>query len=266
MLKASVQSKAFVRTGMAIVAVAVLLFGSASTVLANASGFSPNVAEVTVTAGPRTGSFSGDPFPGGTFSTLFYDLPGSVTIQSNDVDQIDMLLLETLNIGFAGDPQVDLAFSLLNLLDVPITVSIRTGTIQFSPLVNPDAVASASLTITDAGGAADGVSLAGQFAPDKAYQARYSTSGAGNTQTAYASLVGSFNTAGLGADSTEDTNGGLFSPLAATVYMMEAEYQFILSAGDQASGTSTFVVVPEPATLAFLALGGLLAARRRRMA
>jgi hypothetical protein len=53
--------------------------------------------------------------------------------------------------------------------------------------------------------------------------------------------------------------------LNATVYMMETEYKFRLSAGDQASGTSIFVITPEPTSLALLGLGVLFGIRRRRL-
>ena len=42
------------------------------------------------------------------------------------------------------------------------------------------------------------------------------------------------------------------------------EYNFRLSGGDAVSFTGTFVVVPEPATLSLLVLGGLAMLRRRR--
>jgi hypothetical protein len=42
--------------------------------------------------------------------------------------------------------------------------------------------------------------------------------------------------------------------------------KFTLSAGDQASATSRFEVVPEPATMSLLALGGIATLIRRRRA
>jgi hypothetical protein len=45
---------------------------------------------------------------------------------------------------------------------------------------------------------------------------------------------------------------------------MQAQYSFTLSAGDQGSATSNFLIVPEPAGLALLVLGGIAVFARRR--
>jgi MYXO-CTERM domain-containing protein len=45
---------------------------------------------------------------------------------------------------------------------------------------------------------------------------------------------------------------------------MSARYRFSLTANDEASGTSSFEIVPAPGAIALLGMGGLLAARRRR--
>jgi hypothetical protein len=45
---------------------------------------------------------------------------------------------------------------------------------------------------------------------------------------------------------------------------MSAQFSFMLSAFDAASGTSNYQIVPAPGALALLGLGGLAATRRRR--
>ena len=94
------------------------------------------------------------------------------------------------------------------------------------------------------------------------YQARYSTDGIVNTGTVFANLDDSMSHV-LGMSMTQYMPAIGWADLNTTVHMMEAEYDFILSPGDQASGTSAFIITPEPATIAMLLVGfGLL--RRRR--
>ena len=119
--------------------------------------------------------------------------------------------------------------------------------------------------MTQGAGSPDGVSITGMFPDGKAYQARYSTDAIIDTNTLFANLCASMSTSGLGYSETEYLPALGYSSLGTTVYMMEAEYDFVLSAGDQASGTSAFVIVPEPATLSIFVLG-CLAFRRRRHA
>lgn len=174
--------------------------------------------------------------------------------------------IESLLVGYDADPVVDLAFSLRNSdLGNPTFFSITSSTISFGGISNATGVATASMSITNGIGSPAGVASAGQFPGNKAYQARYSTDGIINTGTVFGNLVDSLS-AVIGTSQTEETNGGLFVAIPGTVYMMESQYQFILSAGDQASGTSHFEIVPEPASLGLLAAGALLVIRRRRLA
>jgi hypothetical protein len=54
-----------------------------------------------------------------------------------------------------------------------------------------------------------------------------------------------------------------WAPIAGSVSSIESEFHFVLSANQEASGTSMFEVVPEPVGLSFLALGGLALLRRK---
>jgi MYXO-CTERM domain-containing protein len=58
----------------------------------------------------------------------------------------------------------------------------------------------------------------------------------------------------------DNTGGWLEIPGA--VSSMQVEYSFVLSAGDQASGSSNYAIVPEPAGLALLVVGAALVRRR----
>lgn len=68
---------------------------------------------------------------------------------------------------------------------------------------------------------------------------------------------------GVGAGNfSEDT--GSFLPTGIDVSSISAEWDFSLSSFDSATGTSTFTIVPAPASAALIGLGGLAATRRRR--
>lgn len=174
--------------------------------------------------------------------------------------------IKDLSVTMDADPQVDLSFAVTNgSLTDPILFNISTATISFGGIPNAQAAATASLTLTQGAGSPAGASLTGLFPNGKAYQARYSTNSVIDTNTVFASLDPSMSfLAGLGMSETEALPALGMSNLDTTVYMMETEYKFVLSAGDQASGTSAFLIIPEPATLSVFALGALLLGLRRR--
>jgi hypothetical protein len=62
------------------------------------------------------------------------------------------------------------------------------------------------------------------------------------------------------------TEGPKTDPIAGSVSSIQAKFAFMLSAGDSASGSGTFTVIPEPGTAVMLlcALAALAASRRRR--
>jgi len=57
--------------------------------------------------------------------------------------------------------------------------------------------------------------------------------------------------------------GGMFQPMG-TVANMTTQFDFMVTAGDTAGGTTTYSVAPAPTTLAIVGLSGLLLGRRRR--
>ncbi|MCY2924073.1 MAG: PEP-CTERM sorting domain-containing protein [Planctomycetota bacterium] len=121
------------------------------------------------------------------------------------------------------------------------TFDFSTAVVSFSPLTNPQAYASAGVILT---GDSDGATITGLFDGGKIYQARY------NGGTVYANLAGGFT---VGADTTEfhgdrDPASG-YRTIIGSVYSIESQMKFTLSAGDMASATSRFEVIPEPATL-----------------
>ena len=121
------------------------------------------------------------------------------------------------------------------------TFDFSTAVVSFSPLTNPQAYASAGVTLT---GDSDGATITGLFDGGNIYQARY------NGGTVYANLVGGFS---VGADDSQTHRDRLpasgYATISGSVYSIESQTKFTLSALDQASATSRFEVIPEPATL-----------------
>lgn len=158
------------------------------------------------------------------------------------------------------DPEVKLNF-VAQALDTDATFTVLSSTVTFAPLTNPLAYATAAITLTDGDG--NGASLTGQFDGGKAYEARYNS-----PATVWAGLLGSLTTPSdmSSVDVGRRPSSGN-EVIPDTVSSIQSEFKFTLSANDQASGTSRFqVLVPEPATLALLTMGGLaiLLGRRRK--
>lgn len=117
--------------------------------------------------------------------------------------------------------------------------------------------ASAAISVTDTLG--NGATLSADGAA--AYTAYYNAFG-----STFASLLGGSVNAGAFSTATasaEFPGGGMFAPVGGSVADIGAEWTFAVSAFDIASGTSVFTVVPAPASLALLGLGGLAMRRRR---
>jgi hypothetical protein len=221
-----------------------------------------NIIQVTATSGGQTATFD-QVFPVSSFTGEYlWSLPSPVTLGDGTTS---LGTIDKLEVTLNADPQVDLEFAITNTsLTNPISYDIATATILFDPIANAEAAALASVTLTQGAGSPDGASIAGLL-DGKLYQARYSTDGINNTKTVFSSLVSGFSFAsGLSMDGSEGAPASGMTPLSSTVYMMESEFKFILSAGDQASGTSAFLITPEPASLAIMGLASLLLVRGRR--
>ena len=165
--------------------------------------------------------------------------------------------IQTVDITYDADPMVSLDFAVIAGIS-DTTFTITTAAVSFDPLVNPDAYASATATVTDTG--IDGATMTGLQTGAKLYEARY------NGSVAWADLIDSIS-AGLASSETGDGRRPLVAPnmetIPDTVVSIEAQYKFVLSAEDFASGTSTFEVVPEPATLILLGIGAMMLRRKR---
>jgi hypothetical protein len=160
--------------------------------------------------------------------------------------------LTGLSVGFIGDPQISIGFSVQSGA-VPTSFTIASGLNAFASILNPAASGVASMTLTDNN--SNGATLTGNVAPGFSYGARF------NGTNTYLNRV---NDLVAGPGQTVNDTGFLTGVVLGSVTDQSALYSFTLSGGDTASGTSVYTVVPAPATGALLLLGGLALARRRR--
>ncbi len=166
--------------------------------------------------------------------------------------------IDSLKLTVNADPEVGIEFgvragSSTTTFDI---LSTDTDVVTFDPLVNPTAYASAGITLTDR--ATAGATITGLFDGGKTHQARY------NGSIVFANLVEGFSIGSgtLTASEAKPLSGSQI--INSTLTSIESEFYFTLSARDSASGTSTFEVAPEPATLCLLGFGALSVIRRKK--
>jgi hypothetical protein len=197
-----------------------------------------------------------DPY---TWSTL-----APIEIRSNDNPADVLAWIDGLSVTYVEDPQVQLNFAVTAGTSAT-TFTISSATLNFPTIVNPQAFATAALTLTD--GDSDGALLTGLFPGSTAYEARY---GAATPTAVFADLVSPITAP------ADDSATGLQRlpmsgrvPILGSVGSIESQFRFVLSANDSASGTSRFDVIPEiipePSTVVLLATGlaGMLLVRWR---
>jgi len=168
------------------------------------------------------------------------------------------------SIEYFTDPVVSLNFS-VQAGGTTTTFMIASALLSFPTLNNPDGAASAAYSVSDFTG--NGATLTGIGDPGGAggaYLAQYNGFAGTVSGTTFAELhqqiiAGPFST---NTSTEEQPPGGGFQPISGAVNDMSALVSFTLTPFDLASGTTTYVIVPEPASLVPLMLGvGLL--RRR---
>lgn len=159
------------------------------------------------------------------------------------------------------DPVVQLNFSVVaGSLDT--TFTITSPLLSFAALDPATGRATAGVSVTDTDG--NGATMSTDGDPSL-YTSRYN--GAVPGGTLFADLLDGPVTAPAfdsATDSESFPGGGLFAPIAGPVSDMSARFRFELTANDEASGTSSYEIIPAPGAVALIGLGGLLAGRRRR--
>lgn len=144
--------------------------------------------------------------------------------------------------------------------DADTTFNMTASFINTGSVLDAALRATASVNVTDNTG--DGATLTGLGAGGTFFNTAY------NGGTTFADVVtGPLVAPAIGSnDSSQDVPAapGTFTPIGVALNNIQAQFNFSLTAGDSAGGTSGFFSIPTPATGSLLALAGLAAARRRR--
>lgn len=171
---------------------------------------------------------------------------------------------QTSSIQYVVDPIVNLSFS-VQAGNSTTAFSIGSALLSFPTIAAAEARASVGFSVTDFSGG-DGATLTGTggHSGTAGYTAQYNGFAGTNSGTSFLEALPSIVTAPFltAVDSVTTPAAGYTS--IGSVSDMSTLVSFTLSAGDFASGTSTFEIIPEPTTglLLVAAVGALLARRR----
>lgn len=176
------------------------------------------------------------------------------TIEANDPEHPTQVSILPPGTG-RSDPQVNLGFA-MTAGNALTTFTVKSALLSFSPYLNPQGRASIGLNVSDSW---DGsATLDGDGLLSKTFLSQYNGFVPGGTTFDELIDVVQVNEAFGTVSANDDT---LWQPIGGVVSNMSTQIRFTLTANDSASGTSSFQIVPEPASLALLVALALL--RRR---
>jgi hypothetical protein len=249
------------RAGIVLLITALLCFAYRGPALADSS----TPIDITVTGGGYTGYLTIDP---GTYNPTYWEqvfssdspipwnskdypiLAGGIDIVAENHEEITLAHLDMVTVAFQGDPVATVGFA-VTAGAYATSFSFSSPLITFDPLSNTEAYAEAGIMVTGP----TGRTLYGSYTGGMAYKALY------NNTTIFSYLVNTPITSYSGG------NTGASQALPGTITSIQSKFQFILSAGATASGSSYYdveTVIPEPASMLLLGLGGLALLRKRR--
>lgn len=159
------------------------------------------------------------------------------------------------------DKLVNLSFSVQAGEDDTL-FEVSSALLSFGTVDPAEGLASASYSVTDVDG--DAATLTGSAPNGGAYLTQYN--GFVPNGTTFAELLRDPIVApaqGSITDFEMDPMGGGFRPIDDPVSDMSAQVLFSLTANDLASGTTNYVIVPEPGAVVLLAVGAVALLRRR---
>lgn len=195
--------------------------------------------------------------------TYHWELVNPINILDAQNNTLATLENNGTNLELHNDPQVNFGFA-VTAGAVDAEFSMYSALVSFPTINSPEGRASVAYSVTDNN--FDGATLTGvdpdTHQPAKSYRAQYNTFPNG---TAFTDLIDGLSaTPGSSAGtSAEDPIGvGNYTPIGVPVSNISARVAFTLTAGDFASGTSTFEVIPEPASLLLLVASFGLIRRR----
>jgi len=187
---------------------------------------------------------------------LTWGLPATAAVRTGDGELIGAV--EYMDVVMNGDPAVALNFAFVAGA-ATTNFSITSALVSFAPINNPQAYATAALTVTDHD--MDGASATGML-NGKVFEFMY------NGSSTFAELVDPVSASPASSNVGSERSPAyptIWATIPGSVSTIQSKFDFNLSANDAASATSYFeVVVPEPAALSLLLIGGGLALIRRR--